>query len=102
MSQRTLFSPPPADGKLGPRQQAVIDLLRAAPEGLTDDEVGVHLHGTVECRHCAPDRPCRYARGDGHAVLKSLRGRGLTRYRRKTGRWHATSRVVHPLDDIPY
>ena len=81
MSQRTLFSRPPADGDLSERQRLVYEAARERG-GLSDLEAGALLHAG---KH-SDDQPCQWCARDGRGVLVALRRRDLVK-RRRGGTW---------------
>jgi hypothetical protein len=99
VSALPLFEPSPPAPKLGARQQLVHQALLDGG-WLTDSDAGLLIHLARGCRFCRPGEPCRYAAGEGRAVLASLRPKvGLVR--RKSGRWEfkdsgRVSRTVRP------
>lgn len=82
----TLFAPPPADGDLTERQRFALNLVRRTAGGVTDEEIGAHLHAR-RGRHISTD-VCRWCSDEGRGVLEALRKRGLVT-RRRTGVWQA-------------
>lgn len=101
-----LFTPPPADGNLGSRQEFVLELLRDHPQGLRATDIGRQLHVDRDspCA-CGEGVICRFAKGDAEGILRSLRGDGkgaearkLVAYRREPGRWVASTGVRHLPD----
>ena len=105
--QATLFTPPPADGNLTPKQRYVLDLVRTTPGGIEDVDVGARLHAR-RGRHASVDT-CPWCAEEGKGVLEALRRRGLL-IRRRTGAWQAlTDGTPAPVDghdpatgDIPF
>lgn len=81
--QRHLFTPPAADGDLTPRQQAVLDALRAR-RTLTDVEAGQVAHAATGRHHGGA---CSYCADTGKDVLGALRKRGLARKPRGGDLW---------------
>ena len=86
--QPTLFGDAPAPPpELHPRQQLVLDTLRAAGhDGLHADEVGAAIH-EYRGRHDRGTR-CDYCAREGGQVLKRLRELGHVR-RDRHGNWYA-------------
>lgn len=84
-----------------PRQDAVLALLRAHPEGCTADEIGAAIHATSG-RHPA-DSVCQYCGVDARPVLRVLERKKLVT---RTGAGLFTLRNVEaakgPGEDIPY
>lgn len=80
--QLPLIAGPPAEVRLGPRQQLVYDEL--AERTLTDADAGALVH-EAQGRH-ALERPCDWCAHAGRQMLTSLRRHGLVT-RRRSGRW---------------
>jgi hypothetical protein len=78
----TLFTPPPADGRLTERQELVLRLVREQG-GIRDEDAVRVVHG--DCPYCR-EEPCAYAGMAAREVLGALRKRGLV-VRRRTGVW---------------
>lgn len=91
----TLFTPPPADGRLTPRQTLVLTLAQHQPAGITATDAGTALHADT-CRWCRDGQPCKYAASAGLEVLRALKKKALVKQRRG-GIWQAT----RPIDNGP-
>jgi hypothetical protein len=81
---KTLFKPPPADGKLTPRQEFALLLVRGRPDGVTVDELGAILHERAG-KHDRESR-CQWCPDNGRSVLTALQKRQLVTHRR-SGVW---------------
>lgn len=83
--QLPLIAAPP---KLRPRQQALYDLVRAHPEGITKDEAGALIHSLKGGRwaHPASER-CDWCARDGRQALSSKALKPLL-VGRRDGRWY--------------
>lgn len=99
MSEPTLFTPPPADGKLTARQAHALDLLEHHPAGLRATDVGVDLHQAFNnpCS-CGPAGACKWAMAAGLDVLRALKRRGLVR-QRKGGSWQHHASASRPSSE---
>lgn len=103
MTDRPLFPPPPAIGNLTHRQQLVLELLHAHPEGLRSSDLGREIHIDSGCPYCSPDRLCKYAMTAGEEVGRQLRKRDLAIKRKQSGRWQLLRPARQDDDtDIPY
>lgn len=84
-----------------PRQDAVLALLRAHPEGCTADEIGAAIHATSG-RHPA-DSVCKWCGPDSRDVVRALERKKLVT---RTGSGLFTLRNTEaakgPGTDIPY
>lgn len=97
--QRPLFRPPPATGKLTPRQEAVYEALTRG--GLTEVDAGLLLH---RGKHDS-NMPCTYCEDNGRGVLTALRKKGLVKRARETGLWERLDGAGKPSsqgEEIPY
>lgn len=96
MTEQLALVDVPAAPKLGNRQQTILDALTAAgAAGLHGDECGALIHeaNTNPKYHHHRDERCIDCARDGNTVLRSLRTRGLVKWRRgtpeKPGYWYA-------------
>lgn len=84
-----------------PRQDAVLALLRAHPEGCTADEIGAAIHATAG-KHPA-DSVCKWCGPDSRDVLRALERKKLVT---RTGSGLFTLRNVDgtggSFGEIPY
>lgn len=92
MTDKTLFPLGPATGNLTARQQTVLDILHAHPDGARAIDVGAQLHVALgrSCG-CTSTVTCRYAMGEAGELLRGLRRRDLA-IQRRSGRWE----LMHP------
>jgi hypothetical protein len=89
--QLPLLAPDLPAPKLTPQQTLVLARLEAAgADGLHADEVGAIAHSVMESRwqHHEGER-CEYCAQRGLQLLRSLRAKGLVRYRAKLKAWQA-------------
>jgi hypothetical protein len=86
--QATLFGDAPAPPpELHPRQQLVMDALKAAGhEGIRADEAGAHIHAR-RGKH-GLDQRCDWCAREGREVLRRLKELGKARLDRH-GNWRA-------------
>ena len=79
--------------RLTPRQQAVLQALKAAEwGGLRTDAAGAIAHEMKEGRWAhSRDTTCDYCARDGKQILARLRDLGFARYRSKLKVWQAVA-----------
>lgn len=91
-----------AVGRQAPRQDAVLALLHAHPEGCSADECGAAVHASAG-KHDAESR-CAYCSVDARPVLLALIRKKLVT-RTSNGQFGLKNADVNPpgmSDDIPY
>lgn len=95
-TQRHLFTPPAAD--LSDKQQQVLEILQAHPQGLRSTDIGRQLHmaRNAPCACSASTSAdstatCRWAFSDGERLGKQLRRLDPPlAIKRRTGLWELT------------
>jgi hypothetical protein len=93
-----LFPLPPATGNLSSREQLILDLLTANPEGLRSSDLGAHIHQATDSPcPCSDTVRCKWSRAEGERIGRMLRRRDLA-IKRKTGRWQLTRPPVQGYD----
>jgi hypothetical protein len=98
----------PAGPKLGDRQHFVLELVeRAGTDGVSADEAGA-AWCAERGKHPVEER-CEFDGKTGNDVLRSLRAKGLVRYRKRTpdreGGWvavDASEPPPAPSGSVPY
>lgn len=88
-------------GRTAPRQDAVLELLKAHPDGCSADEIGAAIHASAG-KH-GSDEVCRWCGPDSRDVLRALERKHLVT---RTGSGLFTLRIIDetrgPGNDIPY
>lgn len=93
MEQTDIFGGAKPLGRTAPRQDAVIALLRAHPEGCTADEIGAAIHHSAG-KHSG-DEVCQFCAVDAKPVVRALERKQLVR---RTGNGQFVLRIVQQSD----
>lgn len=101
IEQTDIFGGAKPLARTAPRQDAVLELLKAHPDGCSADEIGAAIHA-ASGKHAA-DEICRFCGPDSRDVLRALERKHLVT---RTGSGLFTLRIIEETrglgNDIPY
>lgn len=102
-TQPHLWKLQPSTYGLTPKQELVMSLLQASPDGLRSSDLGraLHLDGHAPCA-CSSRSFCKWAMSTGESVGKQLRAKDPPlAIKRKSGKWESLVPAVRDTGELP-